>query len=188
MAEEAQREGAPGQEVEVVGDRDPDKLLAVQQEILAATRTAAASTDADDSVAPVQSVQPAIRRFTGDKRTERVGPLRFTPEERIRLQVATAANDYWGESGFAADVVLAFIDGQFFIDLPLAEERRHTHVFRVQVLRALNGIGHNINQIARALNGGYQPPADSRQKIDELHTLLTQIAEALRPPANVEEA
>ncbi|MDH6123179.1 hypothetical protein P3T39_000102 [Kitasatospora sp. GP82] len=125
------------------------------------------TTDAADSVPAVQSVQPAIRRFTGDKRTERVGPLRFTPEERIRLQVATAANDYWGESGFAADVVLAFVDGQFFIDLPLAEERRHTHVFRAQVLRALNGIGHNINQIARALNGGYQPPADSRQKIEE---------------------
>ncbi|QMU74602.1 MobC family plasmid mobilization relaxosome protein [Streptacidiphilus sp. PB12-B1b] len=194
MAEEAQREGAPGQEVRAEGGPDPDKLQALQHDVLAAVR----ASDADDSTSsndsaevrePVlQSVQPALRRFTGTKRTERVGPLRFTPEELERLHTAAAAHGYWGTSGIAADVTLAFIDGQFFVDLPLAEERRQTHVFRARVLRHLNKIGHNVNQIARAFNGAYQPHPDFREQLDELRALLTQIAEALRPSANVEEA
>ncbi|WP_333482357.1 MobC family plasmid mobilization relaxosome protein [Streptomyces sp. RPT161] len=53
-------------------------------------------------------------------------------------------------------------------------------------MRQLNGIANNINQIARALNGGYEPAADIRHTVDELHHLLTQIAEALRQPADQE--
>ena len=44
-------------------------------------------------------------------------------------------------------------------------------MFRAQVLRALNRIGNNVNQIARALNSDYTPP-DIRERLDELHHLL----------------
>ncbi|MFE2426587.1 MobC family plasmid mobilization relaxosome protein [Streptomyces sp. NPDC059373] len=190
MAEKARREGAPGQKVGAVADPDRDTLHAVQSDALAAVRPSetAAPAIADETACEpaVQSAQPAIRRFTGAKRTARVGPLRFTPGERERLHTSAAAHGYWGESGFAADVTLAFIDGRFFVDLPLAEERRQTHVFRAQALRHLNRIGHNVNQIARAFNGAYEPPTDFRHTLDDLHHLLTQIAEALRQPADQE--
>jgi hypothetical protein len=191
VAEGTRREGAPGRVVGALGAPDPDTLHTVQRGTLTAVRrceTAAPATTNDAAIEPaVQSVQPAIRRFTGAKRTARVGPLRFTPEERERLHAAATAHGYWGESGFAADVTLAFIDGRFFIDLPLAEERRRTHVFRAQALRHLNRIGHNVNQIARAFNGAYEPPADFRRTLDELRHLLTQIAEALRQPTDSTE-
>jgi hypothetical protein len=132
-------------------------------------------------------VQPAIRRFTGDKRTVRVGPLRFTPDEHDRLREAAAEHGYKGESGFAADIVLAFITGRFTANLSLSEDRRRTHVFRSQVLRALSRIGNNVNQIARALNSDLTPP-DTRERLDELHRLLTTIAEALREPTEQSEA
>jgi len=134
----------------------------------------------------VQSVQPTIRRFTGDKRTVRVGPLRFTPDEHTSLQEAAAEHGYKGESGFAADIVLAFITGRFTANLPLSEDRRRTHMFRARVLRALNRIGVNINPIARALNSDDTPP-DSRERLNELHRLLTTIAEALRQPTDPTE-
>lgn len=190
VAEKAQREGAQGQKARTEGGPDLDTLHAVQRDTLAPVRpgeTAAPAT-ADEAVGEpaVQSAQPAVRRFTGAKRTARVGPLRFTPDERERLHTSAAAHGYWGDSGFAADVTLAFIDGRFFVDLPLAEERRRTHVFRVQVLRHLNRIGHNVNQIARAFNGAYEPPSDFPQTLDELHHLLEQIAEALRQSADQE--
>jgi len=188
VAEESRREGAPGQGVGAEGGPDPDTLHAVQRDTLAAVRPSETAAPADDAAGEpaVKSAQPAIRRFTGSKRTARVGPLRFTPGERERLHTSAAAHGYWGESGFAADVTLAFIDGRFFVDLPLAEERRHTHVFRAQALRHLNRIGHNVNQIARAFNGAYEPPTDFRHTLDELHHLLTQIAEALRQPTDQE--
>jgi hypothetical protein len=131
----------------------------------------------------VPGVQAAIRRFTGEKRTVRVGPLRFTPDEHDRLREAAAEHGYKGESGFAADIVLAFITGRFTANLPLSEDRRRTHVFRAQVLRALSRIGNNVNQIARALNSDLTRP-DIRERLDELHRLLTTIAEALREPAD----
>jgi hypothetical protein len=134
----------------------------------------------------VQSVQPTIRRFTGNKRADRVGPLRFTDAEHAHLQEAATEHGYKGESGFAADIVLAFITGRFTANLPLAEDRRRTHVFRAQVLRQLNRIGLNVNQIARALNSDYTPP-DIRQRLDELHHLLMLIAEALRESADPTE-
>jgi hypothetical protein len=112
--------------------------------------------------------------------------LRFLEEERARLQKVAAEHGYKGESGFAADIVLAFITGRFTANLPLSEDRRRTHVFRVQVLRQLNRIGVNVNQIARALNSDRTPP-DIRQRLDELHHLLTLIAEALRQPADQRE-
>nr|WP_237555218.1 plasmid mobilization relaxosome protein MobC [Streptomyces sp. SID4948] len=59
-------------------------------------------------------------------------------------------------------------------------------MFRAQVLRALNRIGVNINQIARALNSASTPP-DIRERLDELHHLLTTIAEALRQPTDPTE-
>lgn len=185
VAEKARREGAPGQEAGAEGGPDPDKLLAVQQQILADVRpTETDNESSDDSAA--DAAEPKNRRYTGTKREERVGPLRFEPEEEPRLRAAATANGYRGLSGFAADVVLAFIAGRFFIDLPLAEERRLIHEFRARVLRQISGIASNVNQIARALNGGYEPPADIRRTLDELHGLLTEIAEALRQPASQE--
>ncbi len=177
MAETVRRQGAPDQEVGAEGSPDPDTLHAVQQQILrpesAATR---AAVEGD-----VQSVQPAIRRFSGTKRALRVGPMRFTSDEHVRLQEAAAEHGYKGESGFAADIVLAFISGRFTANLPLSEDRRRTHMFRAQVLRELNRIGVSVNQIARALNSDLTPP-DIRHRLGELDRLLELIAEALREP------
>jgi hypothetical protein len=173
VAETAQREGAQGQEVGAAPPPHPDTLHAAQRAVLS---PAPAETAA-------RGVQPAIRRFTGDKRTVRIGPLRFTPEEHFRLREAALEHGYKGESGFAADVVLAFVAGRFTANLPLSEDRRRTHMFRAQVLRALSRVGNNVNQIARALNSDLTPP-DLRERLDELHHLLTAISEALREPAD----
>ncbi|MFJ4816253.1 MobC family plasmid mobilization relaxosome protein [Streptomyces sp. NPDC088801] len=182
MAETAQRQGAPDHQVGAEGGSDLDALHSVQQAVL---RPAYSADVAADEPA-VQSVQPTIRRFTGTKRNERVGPLRFTGDQRARLQQAAAEHGYKGDSGFAADIVLAFITGRFTANLPLSEDRRRTHHFRAQVLRQLNRIGVNVNQIARALNSDHTPP-DIRQHLDELHHLLELIAEALRQSADPEE-
>ena len=107
VAETARRQGAPDREVGTEGGRDPDELHAVQQQIL---RPAPPAEPAVGKRA-VQSVQPAIRRFTGTKRTVRVGPLRFTGDEHNALQEAAAENGYKGESGFAADIDLSSLDG-----------------------------------------------------------------------------
>ncbi|MER5938654.1 MobC family plasmid mobilization relaxosome protein [Streptomyces sp. NPDC001928] len=184
MAETAQHQGAPGQGVGAEGDSDEDMLHTVQCETLRRVRAA----DIAESVGGepvVKSVQPTIRRFTGTKRVVRVGPLRFTGDEHTRLQETAAEHGYRGDSGFAADIVLAFITGQFTANLPLSEDRRRTHIFRAQVLRQLNRIGVNVNQIARALNSDHTPP-DIRQRLTELHQLLELIAEALRQPADPE--
>ncbi|MFE4871847.1 MobC family plasmid mobilization relaxosome protein [Streptomyces sp. NPDC056682] len=182
MAEQAQRQGAPDPEVGAEGGPDLDTLHVVQREILRPARVAETAVGEP----AVKSVQPAIRRFTGDKRAERVGPLRFTPDELDGVQRAAAEHGYKGDSGFAADVVLAFTAGRFTANLPLSEDRRRTHHFRAQVLRQLNRIGVNVNQIARALNSDLTPP-DIRQRLGELHQLLELIAEALRQPADSEE-
>ncbi|MFF4532877.1 MobC family plasmid mobilization relaxosome protein [Streptomyces sp. NPDC001407] len=178
MAETAQRQGAPDQEAGAEGGPDPDTLHAVQREILRPVR----SGEPTAGEPTVKSAQPTIRRFTGTKRDQRVGPLRFLDDELTLLQETATEHGYKGESGFAADVVLAFLTGRFTANLPLSEDRRRTHVFRAQVLRQLNRIGVNVNQIARALNNDHTPP-DIRQRLDELHHLLTLIAEALRQPA-----
>jgi Bacterial mobilisation protein (MobC) len=175
VAERARREGAQGQELGVAPD--PDTLRATQRTVLNPASTEPAA----------HGMQPTIRRFTGDKRTVRVGPLRFTPHEHRRLREAAAEHGYKGESGFAADIVLAFLTGRFTANLPLSEDRRRTQVFRAQVLRSLSRIGNNINQIARALNSDYTPP-DIRDRLDELHHLLATIAEALRRPTDEAEA
>ncbi|MGW4673773.1 MobC family plasmid mobilization relaxosome protein [Streptomyces sp. NPDC004324] len=177
MAETARHQGAPDREVGAEGGPDPDELHAVQQQIL----RPAPATDPPVDERAVQSVQPAIRRFTGTRRTVRVGPLRFTGDEHNALREAAAEHGYKGESGFAADIVLAFIAGSFTANLPLSEDRRRTHMFRAQVLRELNRIGVNVNQIARALNSDLTPP-DIRHRLDELHRLLELIAEAMREP------
>ncbi|WP_411076360.1 MobC family plasmid mobilization relaxosome protein [Streptomyces sp. cmx-4-7] len=179
MAETARRQGAPDREVGTEGGPDQDELHTVQQQILRPTP----ATEPTAGERAVQSVQPAIRRFTGTKRTVRVGPLRFTGDEHNVLQEAAAENGYKGESGFAADIVLAFVSGRFTANLPLSEDRRRTHMFRAQVLRELNRIGVNVNQIARALNSDLTPP-DIRHRLDELHRLLELIAEALREPTD----
>ncbi|EST29624.1 MobC family plasmid mobilization relaxosome protein [Streptomyces roseochromogenus] len=177
MAETARRQGAPGQEAGAEGGPDADQLHAVQREILRPVREDAATAGEPT----VKSVQPAIRRFTGEKRDARVGPLRFLDEERAHLRGVAAEHGYKGDSGFAADVVLAFITGRFTANLPLSEDRRRTHHFRAQVLRELNRIGVNVNQIARALNSDLTPP-DLRQRLAELQQLLELIAEALCQP------
>ncbi|MFJ8543054.1 plasmid mobilization relaxosome protein MobC [Streptomyces sp. NPDC093586] len=181
MAETARRQGAQDQEAVAEDGPDPDTLHAVQRQILHPVRQDAAIAGEP----AVQSVQPTIRRFTGDKRDDRVGPLRFTDDERTRLREAAAEHGYKGESGFAADIVLAFISGRFTANLPLSEDRRRTHIFRAQVLRQLNRIGVNVNQIARALNSDYTPP-DIRRHLAEVQDLLELIAEALRQPADPE--
>ncbi len=177
VAETVRRQGAPDREVGTEGGPDPDELHTVQQQIL----HPAPATESTVGERAVQSVQPAIRRFTGTKRTVRVGPLRFTGDEHSTLQEAAAEHGYKGESGFAADIVLAFVTGRFTANLPLSEDRRRTHMFRAQVLRELNRIGVNVNQIARALNSDLTPP-DIHHRLDELHRLLELIAEALREP------
>ncbi|MEV6737203.1 MobC family plasmid mobilization relaxosome protein [Streptomyces sp. NPDC051104] len=182
MAEKPRRQGAPGREVGAEGGPDPDTLHAIQRETLRPAR--AAETAVGEPA--VKSAQPTIRRFTGSKRTVRVGPLRFTGDEHAGLQEAAAEHGYKGDSGFAADVVLAFVTGRFTANLPLSEDRRRTHHFRAQVLRQLNRIGVNVNQIARALNSDRTPP-DARERLDELHHLLSLIAEALREPADPTE-
>ncbi len=182
VAETAQRQGAQDQEAVAEGGPTPDTLHAVQREILRPVREDAATAGEPS----VKSVQPTIRRFTGEKRDARVGPLRFLDEERARLQDVAAEHGYKGDSGFAADVVMAFVTGRFTANLPLSEDRRRTHMFRAQVLRQLNRIGVNVNQIARAFNSDVTPP-DIRQRLTELHDLLELIAEALRQPAEPEE-
>lgn len=182
VAETVPRQGAPDPEAGVEGGPDLDTRHAVQRTIL--RPASVIETVAGEPT--VKSVQPTIRRFTGDKRTERVGPLQFRSDERARLRETTAEHGYKGESGFCADVVLAFLDGRFTANLPLSEDRRRTHMFRAQVLRQLNRIGVNVNQIARALNSDLTPP-DIRQRLDELDHLLTLIAEALREPADPTE-
>ncbi|MBD0676349.1 plasmid mobilization relaxosome protein MobC [Streptomyces sp. CBMA156] len=179
MAERARREGAPGQEFEAEGGPEPDELIAVQTAILTDRRR-------HDSPTEAGIAEPRNRRFEGVKREDRVGPLRFKPDEHARLQTAALAHGYNGMSGFAADVVMAFIDGRFFIDLPLAEERRATHHFRSVFLRKHDRLAHNLNQIARADNGGYDRPAHSPRTIDQLLRLQTEIAHAFRPSANQE--
>lgn len=182
VAETAQRQGAQDQEVGTESVPDLDDLQAAQQQVLRPAREDQPAVGGPT----MQSIQPTIRRFTGNKRADRVGPLRFTDAERSRLQEAAAEHGYKGESGFAADIVLAFITGRFTANLPLAEDRRRTHIFRAQVLRQLNRIGVNVNQITRALNSDYTPP-DMRQRLDELRHLLTLIAEALRQPVDPRE-
>ncbi|WP_327744620.1 MobC family plasmid mobilization relaxosome protein [Streptomyces europaeiscabiei] len=179
MAETAQRQGAPDQGVGAEGGSDLDMLHSVQRAVLRPVDSAAIAAGEP----AVQSVQPTIRRFTGTKRNDRVGPLRFTGEQRARLQEAAVEHGYKGDSGFAADIVLAFVTGRFTANLPLSEDRRRTHIFRAQVLRQLNRIGVNVNQIARALNSDHTPP-DIRQRLDELHHVLELIAEALRQPVD----
>lgn len=182
VAETAQRQGAPGREVGTEGGPDQDEFHAVQQQILRPTN----ATEPTAGERAPQSVQPTIRRFTGTKRTVRVGPLRFTGDEHAALQEAAAEHGYKGESGFTADIALAFITGRFTANLPLSEDRRRTHMFRAQVLRELNRIGVNVNQIARALNSDLTPP-DVRDRLDELHHLLDLIAKALCEPADAEK-
>ena len=184
VAETAQRQGAQDQETGAEGGPDQDTLHTIQRETLRPVR-AADTAKAVGGEPVVKSVQPTIRRFTGTKRVVRVGPLRFTGDEHTQLQEAAAEHGYKGDSGFAADIVLAFITGRFTANLPLSEDRRRTHIFRAQVLRQLNRIGVNVNQIARALNSDHTPP-DIRQRLDELHDLLELIAEALRRPVDPE--
>ncbi|GAA2789867.1 plasmid mobilization relaxosome protein MobC [Kitasatospora sp. CM 4170] len=179
MAERARREGAPDERFEAEDGPEPDELHTVQSEILADHHQSANESEADGA-------EPRNRRFEGVKREERVGPLRFKPDEHTRLRTAALAHGYNGVSGFAADVVMAFVDGRFFIDLPLAEQRRATHHFRSVFLRKHDRLGNNVNQIARADNGGYDRPAHSPRTIDQLLRLQTEIAHALRPSATQE--
>jgi hypothetical protein len=172
VAETDQRQEAPDRGFGAEGSPEPDVLHDAQQTVL---RPALASD--------ASRAEPTIRRFTGDKRIERVGPLRFLGDERARLRETASEHGYAGESGFAADVVLAFLDGRFTANLPLSEDRRRLHEFRSQVLRNLNRIGNNVNQISRALNSDLTPP-DLRRHLAELQHLLLLVAEALREPAD----
>jgi len=179
VAKQALREGAQGRDVGADGP--------VRDMLHATQRTVLHPASAEPPAPSTQTVQPTIRRYTGDKRTIRVGPLRFTPDEHALLRETAIEHGYKGESGFAADITLAFLTGRFTANLPLSEDRRRTHMFRARVLRALSRIGNNVNQIARALNSASTPP-DIRERLDELHHLLTTIAEALAQPTDHTQA
>ncbi|NYI05555.1 MobC family plasmid mobilization relaxosome protein [Allostreptomyces psammosilenae] len=218
MAGAAQRQGAPGQEVEAEGGLDQHELHAVQAALLAPVRQPATAPGAGiqtggndrgeppvppeefvhqgvaandvpalpaDSPTSVPLTALRIRRWNGEKRSERITG-RYTARERAELEEAAASHGYEGSvSGFIADIALAFTAGLFTVTLPLSNERRALQEFRAQVLRALNRIGNNVNQIARAHNMG-DHPTHTQAVLEDLRRLLEDIAEALCHPTERE--
>ncbi|MFJ8432011.1 plasmid mobilization relaxosome protein MobC [Kitasatospora sp. NPDC094019] len=204
MAEEARREGAPGQ-VKALG---PDELNFLQLDILAharadetpaavddesvrAARTAflhenTAALDVPKLNAP-EGAQPMpkgkIRKHTGKRRRKRVGPVSYTPPEHAELLDAADRHGYGNTvSGYVGDISLAFIRGEFTVDLPLHADRLALQEFRAEVLREINAVGNNINQMVHVLHRDDRLEPDSRERLERLEGLLTDIAEALLIP------
>ncbi|MEE1786882.1 plasmid mobilization relaxosome protein MobC [Streptomyces sp. SP17BM10] len=208
MAEEARREGAPGQAVAL----GPDELDALQLDILARARAdqnaapTPAATD-DESVRAARAAflhentaaldvpklnapdgaQPMptgkIRKPTGTRRTERVGPVGFTEAELIELKDAAERHGYKDTiSGYLGDIALAFIRGEFTVDLPLHTDRLALQEFRAEIRAEINAIGNNINQMVHVLHRDDRLEPDSRDRLIRLENLLLAIAEALLIP------
>ncbi|MEU6967468.1 plasmid mobilization relaxosome protein MobC [Kitasatospora aureofaciens] len=213
MAEEARREGAPGQE-KALG---PDELNPLQLDILARARADqnAAPTPAADDDESVRAARAAflhestaaldvpklnapdgaqpmpngkIRKPTGTRRTERVGPVGFTEAELIELKDAAERHGYKDTiSGYLGDIALAFIRGEFTVDLPLHADRLALQEFRAEILREINAVGNNINQMVHVLHRDDRIEPDIRERLDQLWRLLTAIAEALLIPTTSPE-
>ncbi|MFC5668306.1 plasmid mobilization relaxosome protein MobC [Kitasatospora misakiensis] len=212
MAEEARREGAPDQ-AKALG---PDKLNALQLDILARVRSDQPSTEPpaivdDESIrvaraaflhentaaldvpkldAP-EGAQPMPhgknRKHTGTRRTERVGPVSYTPPQHAELLDAAGRHGYGDTiSGYVGDISLAFIRGEFTVDLPLHTDRLALQEFRAEILRQINAIGNNINQMVHVLHRDDRLVPDSRERLIRLEDLLRDIAEALLIPTSPE--
>ncbi len=214
VAEEARREGAPDREAGAASALDPDQLNALQLDILAAVRTdqsAAVEPAAADSeytraataaflhentaardVPKLNTPTGAqtmptgkIRKFNGKRRTSRVGPVDFTPAQYAELLAAADRHGYGDTvSGYVGDISLAFIRGDFTVDLPLHTDRLAVQEFRAKVLFGINRIGVNINQLTRVFHGDGRIEPDIRERLERLEHLLTRIAEALLIPTD----
>lgn len=214
VAEEARREGAPGWEGPAVGGLDPDKLNALQLDVLARVRADQPSTETPDAVdgesvraardaflhantaaldvpklnAP-EGAQPMpkgkIRKFNGKRRRKRVGPVGFTEPEYAELLDAADLHGYGDTiSGYLADIALAFIRGEFTVDLPLHTDRLALQEFRAEIRQEVNAIGNNINQMVHVLHRDDRLVPDSRERLIRLEHLLLTIAEALLVPTH----
>ncbi|MER6303070.1 plasmid mobilization relaxosome protein MobC [Kitasatospora sp. NPDC001539] len=214
MAEEARREGAPGWEVQAEGGLDPDKIAALQLDILARVRAdqpnAEPPTAVDDESiraardaflhantaaldvpklnAP-EGAQPLPqgknRKHTGTRRTERVGPVSYTEPEHAELLDAADRHGYGNTiSGYVGDISLAFIRGEFTVDLPLHTDRLAQQEFRAEIRREINAVGNNINQMVHVLHRDDRIEPDIRERLEQLWLLLTAIAEALLIPTS----
>ncbi|WP_316522748.1 plasmid mobilization relaxosome protein MobC [Kitasatospora brasiliensis] len=208
----ARREGAPGQEVQAEGGLDPEKLDALQRDILARVRTDQPSTEMpvtvdDESVRAARAAflhentaaldvpklntpegaqpmpQGKHRKHTGTRRTERVGPVGFTEAELAELKDAAARHGYKDTiSGYLGDIALAFIRGEFTVDLPLHTDRLALQEFRAEIRQEINAIGNNINQMVHVLHRDDRVEPDIGERLERLEGLLTDIARALLIP------
>ncbi|MDY0811627.1 plasmid mobilization relaxosome protein MobC [Kitasatospora purpeofusca] len=213
MAEEARREGAPGQP-KALG---PDELNTLQLDILARVRTDQPSAEPPSAVdgesvsaaraaflhentaaldvpklnAP-EGAQPMPqgkhRKHIGTRRTERVGPVSYTPLQHAELLDAADRHGYGDTiSGYVGDISLAFIRGEFTVDLPLHTDRLALQEFRAEVRQEINAIGNNINQMVHVLHRDDRLVPDSRERLIRLENLLRDIAEALLIPTSSPE-
>ncbi|WP_145905420.1 plasmid mobilization relaxosome protein MobC [Kitasatospora viridis] len=207
MADEARREGAPDQ-AKALG---PDELNALQLDILTRVRAdqphTEPTTDAEDETAraaflhestaaldvpqlPAPSgAQPMpkgkIRKHTGTRRKAKVGPVGYTPQEHAELLDAADRHGYGKTiSGYVGDISLAFIRGEFTVDLPLHTERLALQQFRAGVLHQINRIGNNINQLVHVLHRDDRVEPDIGERLERLERLLTAIARALLIPTD----
>jgi hypothetical protein len=208
VAEEARREGAPGQ-AKALG---PDKLNTLQLDILARVRADQPSTENptvvdDESISAARAAflhentaaldipklnapegaqlmpQGKNRKHTGTRRTERVGPVSYTPPQHTELLDAADRHGYGNTiSGYVGDISLAFIRGEFTVDLPLHTDRLALQEFRAEVRQEINAIGNNINQMVHVLHRDDRLVPDSRERLIRLENLLVDIAEALLVP------
>ncbi|MGA5817201.1 plasmid mobilization relaxosome protein MobC [Kitasatospora sp. NPDC094028] len=206
MAEEARREGAPGQEAPAEGGLDPDQLNTLQRDILARVRTdqptdnaesmrAASAAFLHENTAALdvpklnapEGAQPMpkgkIRKSNGTRRTKKVGPVGYTRPEHAELLDAADRHGYGNTiSGYVGDISLAFIRGEFTVDLPLHTDRLALQQFRAEVRQEINAVGNNINQMVHVLHRDDRLEPDSRERLIRLEDLLRDIAEALLIP------
>ncbi|MQS13375.1 MobC family plasmid mobilization relaxosome protein [Streptomyces kaniharaensis] len=216
MAEEARREGAPSQEVQAEGGLAPEKLDVLQRDILARVRADLSADELpsavdDESIRAARAAflhentaaldvpelnapeggQPMPkgkhRKHTGTRRTARVGPVSYTPLEHAQLLDAADRHGYGDTiSGYVGDISLAFIRGEFTVDLPLHTDRLALQEFRAEVRQEINAIGNNINQMVHVLHRDDRLEPDSRERLIRLEDLLRDIAEALLIPTSPE--
>ncbi|WP_043915127.1 plasmid mobilization relaxosome protein MobC [Kitasatospora griseola] len=213
MAEEARREGAPDQ-AKALG---PDQLNALQLDVLDRVRADQPSTETpatvdDENVRAARDAfthantaaldipklnapedaqpmpQGKIRKFNGKRRKKRVGPVGFTDPEYAELLDAAGRHGYGNTvSGYIADITLAFIRGEFTVDLPLHTDRLALQEFRAELLREINAVGNNINQMVHVLHRDDRLVPDSRERLIRLENLLLAIAGALLAPTTTYE-
>ncbi|MFF7635616.1 plasmid mobilization relaxosome protein MobC [Kitasatospora sp. NPDC008050] len=213
MAEEARREGAP----DMAQAPGPDELNALQLDILARVR-ADQSADETPATVDDENVRAArdtflhantaaldvpklndpddaqpmpkgkIRKHTGTRRKERVGPVGYTPPEHAELLDAADRHGYKDTiSGYVGDISLAFIRGEFTVDLPLHTDRLALQEFRAEIRQEINAVGNNVNQMVHVLHRDDRLVPDSRERLIRLEHLLLDIAQALLIPTTSPE-